>query len=52
MTAPAFEIERRDYDPDGPAWAELVAAATSHGYELTADNPAFGRPWRFVRNVT
>jgi hypothetical protein len=50
-TADAFEIERRDYDPDGAAWAELVSAATSNGYELALDDRALGRPWLFVRTA-
>jgi hypothetical protein len=51
-SADEFEINRRDYDPEGDAWAEFVSAASAHGYELVPDDGAADRPWRFVRKHT
>jgi hypothetical protein len=50
-TARTFEVNRRDYDPDGSAWAELVAIAGSHGYSFDADTGRGDSPWRFVRDA-
>jgi hypothetical protein len=48
-TAVSFDVNRRDYDPDGSAWAELVNIARSHGYALARDQDPVGDAWHFVR---
>jgi hypothetical protein len=50
-TAPTFDVNRRDYDPDGVAWAELVVIARSHGYSLDPDTGRGDSAWRFVRDA-
>lgn len=48
-TKPTFEIERRHYDPEGSAWAEIVSASRAHGYELDPDQGPTDWTWRFTR---
>lgn len=42
-TAATFAVGPNDYDPDGPAWSELVTIARSKGYDLGTDGVTFAR---------
>lgn len=48
-TARTFDVDQRDYDPDGSAWAELLSIARSHGYALAPDHGPGDSAWHFVR---